>query len=61
MSGLLPQDARNFKKAASSALKKIKAVYPALNYRCGQGGIQILPSRPAVPRQEPREKTSYPR
>ncbi len=55
------QDTKNFQKAASSALRKIKAVYPALNYQCGQGGVEILPSLPAVPRQEPKEKTGYPR
>jgi len=43
-------DHLDFKKKAKAALKKVKLVYPGLNYAEATGGVLILPtSLPAIP------------
>lgn len=44
---------KNFQQAAAAAFRKIRAVYPGLNYRNEPGGIRLLPSLPAVPPDKP--------
>jgi hypothetical protein len=41
-------DIDNFRKKTKAALRKVQAVYPALDIVDAEGGIRILPSRPAV-------------
>jgi hypothetical protein len=42
-------DVSNFKKKANKALRKVRAVYPALKIKSRAGGFDILPCPPAVP------------
>jgi hypothetical protein len=41
-------DLKNFKRHASKALGKVRAVYPALKIRSKPGGFDLLPCPPAV-------------
>lgn len=41
-------EAKDFKKYASAALRKVQAVYPALTITRVKGGLKIHPSRPAI-------------
>jgi hypothetical protein len=42
-------DPKNFKRKLLLALKKVQQIYPALKLEIIEGGLRILPSRPAVP------------
>jgi len=42
------EDVSNFRKKASKALRKVRAVYPALKIGYRSGGFEILPCPPAV-------------
>jgi len=42
------ENVKDFKKNANKALRKVRAVYPALKIRSKPGGFDVLPCPPAV-------------
>ena len=47
---------RNFQQAASAQLRKVKALYPALNFRTVKGRLILLPSATHVPMKVSRRR-----
>ncbi|TNC95043.1 MAG: hypothetical protein FD119_2830 [Stygiobacter sp.] len=49
-------DLANFGREVRETLKKVKSVFPGLNYQCAPGRVVLLPGYPAVPKKNPVDK-----